>query len=97
MSRWYIVCVPIAVLTLQAAPANAQPAGIQGSIAGFVLSITSKTVRPPQLGISGATHVAPGAVSTRHASTFDGAGKLFFVIDDALSAGPAPANREERL
>jgi hypothetical protein len=40
MSRRFVVCVyvPIALLALRAAPANAQPASFQGSIAGFVFS-----------------------------------------------------------
>jgi hypothetical protein len=48
MSRRFVVCVcvPIALLTLPAAPVNARPAGFQGVIAGFVFSCASKIVRP---------------------------------------------------
>src|SRR5580700_8106149 len=78
MSRWYIVCLPIALLTLPAAPANAQPAGFQGPIAGFVFSGASKTVRP-LLGIPGATHVAPPILSRVDSASIAPGGKWAFM------------------
>jgi hypothetical protein len=48
MSRRFVVCVcvPIALLTLPAAPANAAPASFQGPSAGLVFSGGAKTVPP---------------------------------------------------
>ncbi len=58
MPRWFITyaCVPIALLTLPAGPAGAQPASLHGPIAGFVFSGATKTIRP-LLGIPGAAHL----------------------------------------
>jgi hypothetical protein len=78
MSRWYIVYVPIALLTLPAAPANAQPAGFQGPIAGFIFSGVSKTVRP-LLGIPGATHSAPPILSRVDSASIAPGGKWAFI------------------
>jgi hypothetical protein len=48
MSRRFVVCVcvPIALLTLPAAPVNTRPASFQGVIAGLAFGGACKTVRP---------------------------------------------------
>jgi len=78
MSRWYILYVPIALLTLQATPANAQPASFQGPIAGFVFSGASKTVRP-LLGIPGATHADTPILSRVDSASIAPGGKWAFI------------------
>jgi DNA-binding beta-propeller fold protein YncE len=78
MSRWYIVYLPIALLTVPAAPANAQPASFQGPIVGFVFSGASKTVRP-LLGIPGATHAAPPILSRVDSASIAPGGKWAFI------------------
>jgi hypothetical protein len=78
MSRWYILYGPIALLTLQAAPANAQPASFQGPIAGFVFSGASKTVRP-LLGVPGATHADPPILSHVDSASIAPGGKWAFI------------------
>ena len=78
MSRWYITYVPIALMTLPAAPANAQPASFQGPIAGFVFSGASKTVRP-LLGIPGATHADTPILSRVDSASIAPGGKWAFI------------------
>jgi hypothetical protein len=78
MSRWHILYVPIALLTLQAAPANAQPASFQGPITGFVFSAASKTVRP-LLGIPGATYAESPILSRVDSASIAPGGKWAFV------------------
>jgi hypothetical protein len=100
MSRWYIVYVPIALLILQATPANAQPAGFQGPVAGFVFNGASKTVRP-LFGIPGATHVAPPILSRVDSASIAPGGKWAFITRAGHTAfvgglsGLAPAESPE--
>jgi DNA-binding beta-propeller fold protein YncE len=79
MSRFVVcVCVPIALLTSPAAPAEAQSANFQGPIAGFVFSAATKTVRP-LLGIPGATHVAAPILSRVETASIAPGGKWAFI------------------
>jgi hypothetical protein len=80
MSRRFVVCVcvPIALLTLPAAPANALPASFQGSIAGFVFSGATKMVRPLP-GIPGATRLDPPIVGPVDSASTAPGGKWAFI------------------
>ena len=98
MSRRFVVClyVPLALLTLPAAPANAQAASFQGPIAGFVFSAAAKTVRP-LLGIPGATHVASPILRLVDSASIAPGGNWAFITRAHHAAfvgglsGPAPA------
>lgn len=78
MSHWFIIYVPIALLALPAGLANAQPASVQGPIAGFVFSGASKTVRP-LLGIPGATHVDPPILNQVDSASIAPGGNWAFI------------------
>lgn len=98
MSHRLIVSISVstALLALPFVVANAQPASLQGPVAGFVFSPASRTVRP-LLGIPGASYLAPPVLSLVDSASIAPGGKAAFITRSGKSAfisglsGLAPA------
>lgn len=80
MSRRFVLCAStlIALLTFPVRPADAQPASLNGPVAGFVFSSVSKTVRP-LLGIPGATHIEQPILSRVDSASIAPGGNWAFI------------------
>ena len=98
MSHPFIISfsVPIALLALPLVSVNAQPASLQGPIAGYVFSPASETVRP-LLGVPGSAYVAPPVLYWVDSASIAPGGKWAIVTRSGQTtfvsglSGPAPA------
>src|SRR3954470_8217207 len=74
----------LAIMSLPAAPAFAQPASFRSPIAGFVYSRAARTVRP-LLGVPGATYAGTGLLNDVDSASVAPGGKWAWIAKSGRS------------